>query len=67
MTASMIVAIILGWLLINTWLTLLMIQLNKEIIAGWEDLAWCALMSVVSPVLVYVVCIVYWKVKRWQK
>jgi hypothetical protein len=67
MTVSVIVAIILGWLLVNMWLTHIMLELNKEFISGWYDLGCLLFSSVVSPITIYVVGrLYYWIRKMWR-
>ena len=39
---------ILAWLLINTWLSLLIMKACGETPTFWEDFAWLALMSVTT-------------------
>lgn len=39
---------ILAWLLINTWVSLLIMKAYHETPTFWEDFAWLALMSVTT-------------------
>lgn len=56
-----IIAISLGWMLFNIWLTLVMLRLNKSFISGWDDYAWLLLCSVVSPITIYFAGILFYK------
>ena len=48
----MITAIfILSWLLINTWLSLIICCADGEMGSGWSDLAFLALASILSPLI----------------
>lgn len=67
MTASVIIAITLGWLFGNMWLTLIMLKLNKSFISEWNELAWLLLASVISPITIYFVGIVAYKIRRKKK
>ena len=60
---STIIAISLGWMLFNIWLTLVMLQLNKSFISGWDDYAWILLCSVVSPITIYFAGILHHKLE----
>jgi hypothetical protein len=68
MTVSVVVAIIFGWMLANMWLTHIMLRLNKEFISGWSDLGWLFFSSIVSPITIYVVGILYYLIREmWSK
>ncbi len=47
----MIAVIILAWLLVNTWLSLLFAQIKGTFFSGWDDLAWLLVYAVVNPFL----------------
>lgn len=62
MTCSTIAAIALGWMLINTWVTLAMLRTNDACVNSWRDMLWLLLSSVISPILVYVGAFVKWQI-----
>ena len=54
MNVSTIVAIILGWLLFNTWLSYLILALAKEDVS-YNELHWLILASVITPITVPII------------
>ena len=56
--------VILGWMLFNMWLTLIMLELNREFVSGWYDLAYLFLCSVISPITLLIVYMIINKIKR---
>ena len=45
----LIAVIILAWLLMNTWLTLILAQIKKTFFSGWDDLAWLLVYTIANP------------------
>lgn len=50
-----IAVVILAWLLVNTWLSLIFAQLKRTFFSGWDDLAWLLVYAVVNPFLAVLV------------
>ena len=65
----MVIAIvILVWLLVNTWLSLIFAQLKRTFFSGWDDLAWLLVYAIVNPFLaVFVGKIIYFVIKFVKK
>lgn len=64
----LIAVIILAWLLVNTWLSLVFAQIKGTFFSGWDDLAWLLVYAVVNPFLaVFVGRIVYLAIKFAKK
>lgn len=61
------ISVVLGWMLFNVWLTLIMLELNREFVAGWGDLGMLFLCSVISPITLIIVYWVIHKIKRWRR
>lgn len=51
----LIVMIILVWLLVNTWLSLVFAQLKHTFFSGWDDLVWLLVYAIVNPFLAMLV------------
>ena len=51
MTALIIAVIVLGWLLLNTWFSYLLLFLGKEDVS-YDELHWLILASVITPITV---------------
>ena len=66
MTVSVIIAIALGWMLFNMWLTLIALTINQEGVEGWDDMFWIFLSSVVSPITLIIIYCLIWKIKEWM-
>lgn len=49
MTALIIAVIVLGWLLLNTWFTYLILFLGKEDVL-YNEFHWLMLASVITPI-----------------
>ena len=63
-----IAVIILAWLLVNTWLSLIFAQLKRTFFSGWDDLAWLLVYAVVNPFLaVFIGKIIYLIIKSVKK
>ena len=54
MNLSTIIAIILGWLLFNTWLSYLILALAKEDVS-YNELHWLILASVITPLTIPII------------
>ena len=64
----LIAVIILAWLLVNTWLSLVFAQIKGTFFSGWDDLAWLLLYAIVNPFLAMLVArIIYAIVKLAKK
>jgi hypothetical protein len=64
----LIAVIILAWLLVNTWLALVVAQVKRTFFAGWDDLAWLLVYTIFNPILALLVGkIVYLAVKFFGK
>ena len=63
----LIAIIILAWLLVNTWLTLILVQVKGTFFSGWDELAELLVYAVVSPFLVALIYIVAKKRKKNKK
>lgn len=64
----LIAVIILAWLLVNTWLSLIFAQIKGLFFSGWDDLMWLLLYAVVNPFLAMLVArIIYAIVKLVKK
>ena len=54
--------IILAWLLVNTWLSLIFAQIKGTFFSGWDELAWLLVYAIVNPFLAIliskIVCLV---------
>ena len=59
-----ITIIILAWLLVNTWATLIICQADGSQVDGWSELAVLALVAVVSPWVFLLIKIIYKKIKK---
>ena len=63
-----IAVVILVWLLVNTWLSLIFAQFKGTFFSGWNDLAWLFVYAVTNPFLVVLIGkIVYLVIKRAKK
>jgi hypothetical protein len=64
----LIAVIILAWLLVNTWLSLVLAQVKGTFFSGWDDLAWLLVYAIVNPFLaLFVGRIIYLIFKRTKK
>ena len=64
----LIAVIILAWLLVNTWFSLIFAQLKRTFFSGWDELMWLLVYAVVNPFLAVLVSkIVYLIIKRAKK
>lgn len=63
----LIAVIILAWLLVNTWLTLILVKAKGTFFSGWDELAELLVYAVVSPFLVALIYIVAKKRKKRKK
>jgi hypothetical protein len=64
----LIAVIILAWLLVNTWLSLIFAQVKGTFFSGWDDLAWLLMYAIVNPFLaLFVGRIIYLIFKRTKK
>ena len=64
----LIAVIILAWLLVNTWLSLVFAQIKGTFFSGWDDLAWLLVYAVVNPFLALLVGkIIYIVIKSVKK
>lgn len=63
-----IAVVILAWLLVNTWLSLIFAQFKRTFFSGWNDLAWLFVYAVINPFLAVLIGkIVYLVIKRIKK
>ena len=67
MTLFIILTFIFGWMLVNTWLTLIFAELNGEFFAGWNDLWWLFISSLISPIMILLTLWVSEKIKRYRQ
>ena len=51
----LIAIIILAWLLVNTWFSLVFAQIKGTFFSGWDDLAWLLVYAIVNPFLAILV------------
>ena len=64
----LVAVIILAWLLVNTWLSLVLAQVKGTFFSGWDDLMWLLVYAIVNPFLaLFVGKIVYLVVKAVKK
>lgn len=59
-----IAVIILAWLLVNTWATLIICQADGTQVDGWGELATLALVAVISPWVFLLIKIIYRQIKK---
>ena len=59
-----ITIIILAWLLVNTWATLIICQADGSQVDGWSELATLVFVAVVSPWVFLLIKIIYKKIKK---
>ena len=63
-----IAVVVLAWLLVNTWLSLIFAQLKRTFFSGWDDLAWLLVYAIVNPFLAVLIGkIVYLAIKFAKK
>lgn len=60
----MMATVILAWLLINMWITLMIGSMMGDSICGWEDMAVLLLASILSP---WVLMLIYRWEDNWRK
>jgi hypothetical protein len=58
-------AIIFAWLFINTWLGLIICQIDGQRIGGWDDLASLMLIAIISPWPLLIIRLFNRRKKRW--
>ena len=63
----LIAVIILAWLLVNTWLTLILVKVKGTFFSGWDELAELLVYAVISPFLVALIYIIAKKRKKNKK
>jgi hypothetical protein len=63
----LIAVIVLAWLLVNTWLTLIFAQIKGTFFSGWDDLAWLLVYAVVNPFLAILVGKIIYLVIKFVK
>jgi hypothetical protein len=63
----LIAVIILAWLLVNTWLSLIFAQIKGTFFSGWDDLAWLLLYAVVNPFLAMLVARIIYAIVKFAK
>lgn len=64
----LIAVIVLAWLLVNTWLSLIFAQIKGTFFSGWDDFAWLLLYAIVNPFLAVLVGkIIYLIIKLAKK
>ena len=64
----LIAVIVLAWLLVNTWLSLIFAQIKGTFFSDWDDLAWLLLYAIVNPFLAVLVGkIIYLIIKLAKK
>lgn len=59
-----IAIIILAWLLVNTWATLIICQADGSQVDGWSELADLVLVAVISPWVLLLIKVIYKKIKK---
>ena len=62
-----IAVVILAWLLVNTWLSLIFAQLKRTFFSGWDDLAWLLVYAVVNPFLAILIGKIIYLVIKFAK
>lgn len=62
-----LIVIALGWMLVNLWLTLIMLELNDEFASGWDDLFWLFIASIVNPIILLFIWALIYKIKERRK
>lgn len=63
-----VAVIILAWLLVNTWTTLIYVQAQGDFLNGWDDILTLAVCAVVSlPMMLLVAHIVHFIRKKIKK
>ena len=64
----LIAVIVLAWLLVNTWLSLIFAQIKGTFFSDWDDLARLLLYAIVNPFLAVLVGkIIYLIIKLAKK
>jgi hypothetical protein len=64
----LIAVIILAWLLVNTWLSLLLVQIEGTSFSGWDEMLTLLLCAVFNPFVFLGVCfVVRWVIKMIKK
>jgi hypothetical protein len=63
----LIAVIILAWLLVNTWLSLIFAQIKGTFFSGWDDLAWLLVYAVVNPFLALLVARIVYAIVKFAK
>lgn len=58
--------IILAWLLINTWLTLLICFANGDMLSEWDELGMIAICAVISPFTILALKSIIYKIKKYK-
>jgi hypothetical protein len=66
-SVMLIAVIILAWLLVNTWLSLVLAQIKGTFFSGWDDLAWLLLYVVVNPFLAVLVARIIYAIVKFAK
>lgn len=60
----LVVVIILAWLLVNTWLSLLLVQIEGTSFSGWDEMLTLLLCAVFNPFIFLGVCfVIRWVIK----
>jgi hypothetical protein len=64
----LIAVIVLAWLLANTWLSLLLVQIEGTSFSGWDEMLTLLLCAVFNPFVFLGVCfVIRWVIKMIKK
>jgi hypothetical protein len=64
----LIAVIVLAWLLANTWLSLLLVQIEGTSFGGWDEMLTLLLCAVFNPFVFLGVCFaIRWVIKMIKK
>ena len=58
--------IILAWLFVNTWLTLLICFANGDMLSEWDELGMIAICAIVSPITILGLKSIIYKIKKYK-
>lgn len=60
----LIAIIILAWLLVNTWLSLIFAEMRGTFFSGWDDLAWLVIYAICNPFVALLVGKIIYKIRK---
>jgi hypothetical protein len=57
---------ILAWLLVNTWLTLIICIADGDMLSEWDELGLIALCAIVCPITLLTIKAIIYKIKKYK-